>query len=762
MAVVTNTYADTAHPGDITAVTDPNGNSTTITYDTYGNRTSVTDALGRTPATGYDVLGRTTSTTTASGKTTTFTYNTAGLLATVTDPLGKISTFTYDAAGNKTAATDRLGHTTTYTYDALGRHTATTAPDTSTTSSGYDNDGNLTSQTDQNAHVTSHAYDSRNRLTSTADGLNRTTSYAYDAAGQLTGKTDPSARTTTISYNTAGDKTGTSYSDGVTPNETFTYTALHQPATITDGTGTTTSYDSLGRLISRTNGAGKNITNGYDLAGNLTTQTYPNGQTVTRTYDAANNPTALTDWLNNTTTFTTTADSQPASTGYANGVTAATTYDNAGLATAVTATTATATLATFNYTRNDNGNLTTATTAGISQPAESYGYTTRDQLATINTSGYSYDPTGNPTTLATGATLAYDAANQTTQFTLGGTTTPITNDNQGNRLTGPTPGGATAAYTWNQANRLTASNGTTFTYDTNGLRASRTPASGPAQTYTWDTTQTVPLMLADGTINYIYDTAGNPVEHIDATGAVHYYQHDQYGSTRLLTDSTGAETATYTYDANGNLTNKTGTADTPLRWNGQAQDADSGLYYLRARYYDPTTAQFLSTDPLASMTRAIYTYADNNPLNRTDPLGLYSNPFSQESSSSRATTSACNSIGTIRPSASDPYANAQWYGGFGGTLCLIGCVHASFNWGQNGLYFGYGGGIGIRAEASVGAFGGYGVLAPEGNVSVECAGFLGPGRFAGVNLTPFGAYAGGGFGIGGGCSMNWANYNKIL
>ena len=50
VAVVTNTYADTAHPGDITAVTDPNGNSTTITYDTYGNRTSVTDALGRTTA----------------------------------------------------------------------------------------------------------------------------------------------------------------------------------------------------------------------------------------------------------------------------------------------------------------------------------------------------------------------------------------------------------------------------------------------------------------------------------------------------------------------------------------------------------------------------------------------------------------------------------------------------------------------------------------------------------------------------------------
>lgn len=628
-AVVTNTYGDSARPGDITSVTDPNGNATTFVYDTYGNPTSVTDAVGRTTATAYDILGRKTSTTTPSGKTTTFAYNTAGFLETVTDPLGKVTTFAYDSAGNKTSVIDPLGHTTTYIYDALGRHTVTTAADNTTTSSGYDNDGNLTSQTDQNAHTTSYTYDSRNRLTSSKDGLNRTTTYAYDAAGQLTGKTDPSTRTTTISYNTAGDKTGVSYSDGVTPNETFTYTALHQPASVTDGTGTTTmSYDSLGRLTSRTSGAGKNISYAYDLAGNITGQTYPNGQTVTRTYDTANNLTSLTDWLNNTTTFTTTTDSQPATTAYANGVTATVTYDNAGRTTDVTAATATTTLASFTYTRSDNGNLTSAATTGVTQPVESYGYTDRDQLATINTTGYSYDPTGNPTTLASGATLSYDAANQPAQHTLSGTTTPITHDNQGNRLTGPAPTTGTSTYTWNQANRLKTANGTTFTYSADSLRASRTPATGPTQTYTWDTTQSVALMLTDGSLSYIYDAAGNPIEHIDSNGAVHYYQQDQYGSTRLLTDGTGSVSATFTFDPYGNLTAKTGTADTLLRWNGQAQDADTGLYYLRARYYDPTTAQFLSVDPLAAITKAIYSYANNNPLNESDPLGLWSwNPL---------------------------------------------------------------------------------------------------------------------------------------
>ena len=128
----------------------------------------------------------------------------------------------------------------------------------------------------------------------------------------------------------------------------------------------------------------------------------------------------------------------------------------------------------------------------------------------------------------------------------------------------------------------------------------RTPAGGATAHYAWDVHGPVPLTLTDGSTSYLYDDAGNPVEQIDTIGTALYYQHDQYGSTRVLTDSTGAVAATYTYDANGNLTGNTGTADTPLRWNGQVQDADTGLYYLRARYYDPQTAQFITVDPLAS------------------------------------------------------------------------------------------------------------------------------------------------------------------
>ena len=160
-----------------------------------------------------------------------------------------------------------------------------------------------------------------------------------------------------------------------------------------------------------------------------------------------------------------------------------------------------------------------------------------------------------------------------------------------------------------------------YVYDGDGLRASHT-AGGSTQHFAWSLASKVPLLLTDDAVAYLYDDAGLPVEQIDSSGASLYFQHDQYGSTRMLTDSAGAAVATYTYDPYGNLTSKTGTADTALRWNGQYQDTDTGLYYLRARYYDPLTAQFLTVDPLVALTQQTYAYAGDNPLTFVDPLGL--------------------------------------------------------------------------------------------------------------------------------------------
>ena len=162
-----------------------------------------------------------------------------------------------------------------------------------------------------------------------------------------------------------------------------------------------------------------------------------------------------------------------------------------------------------------------------------------------------------------------------------------------------------------------------YAYNGDGLRMQKTlSSSAPSAYYTWDVSGSLPLLLQDGTNTYVYGPNGLPVEQVSTSGSVvTYLHHDQLGSTRALTDATGAVVGTYTFDAYGNTVLHSGSTTTPLVYAGQYQDAESGLYYLRARYYDPTSAQFLSRDPVTATTRSPYGYVYGNPLNRTDPSG---------------------------------------------------------------------------------------------------------------------------------------------
>lgn len=121
---------------------------------------------------------------------------------------------------------------------------------------------------------------------------------------------------------------------------------------------------------------------------------------------------------------------------------------------------------------------------------------------------------------------------------------------------------------------------------------------------------------------FIYGPNSLPIEQINtSTGTVSYLHHDQAGSTRLLTGSTGTVTGKCTYSAYGTPTCE-GTATTPVGYAGQYTSSDTGLIYLRNRVYDPATAQFLTVDPLEKFTGAPYNYAEDNPLTFDDPQGL--------------------------------------------------------------------------------------------------------------------------------------------
>ena len=123
-------------------------------------------------------------------------------------------------------------------------------------------------------------------------------------------------------------------------------------------------------------------------------------------------------------------------------------------------------------------------------------------------------------------------------------------------------------------------------------------------------TSDTPTRHRNASGHHIFNYGPNdmPVEQINnSTGTVSYLHHDQQGSTRLLTGSTGTVTGKCTYGAYGTPTCE-GTATTPLGYDGQYTSTDTGLIYLQARVYDPATAQFLTVDPAVSLTRAPYVY----------------------------------------------------------------------------------------------------------------------------------------------------------
>ena len=120
----------------------------------------------------------------------------------------------------------------------------------------------------------------------------------------------------------------------------------------------------------------------------------------------------------------------------------------------------------------------------------------------------------------------------------------------------------------------------------------------------------------------MYGPGGLPIEQINnTTGTVTYLHHDQAGSTRLITGEKGEVTGAYTYGPYGATEGRTGTATTPLGYDAQYTSPDTGLIYMRARTYDPATAQSLTRDPWVAITGEPYSYVGDNPLTFADPTG---------------------------------------------------------------------------------------------------------------------------------------------
>jgi RHS repeat-associated protein len=113
---------------------------------------------------------------------------------------------------------------------------------------------------------------------------------------------------------------------------------------------------------------------------------------------------------------------------------------------------------------------------------------------------------------------------------------------------------------------------------------------------------------------------------IDNVWTPSFYGYDGFGTVRQLTNTAGAVTDTFEYDAFGNAITHTGTTPNNYLYRGEQFDPDLGFYYLRARYYNPQTGRFMSRDPedgnpVDPATLHKYLYADGDPVNGIDPLG---------------------------------------------------------------------------------------------------------------------------------------------
>jgi RHS repeat-associated protein len=214
----------------------------------------------------------------------------------------------------------------------------------------------------------------------------------------------------------------------------------------------------------------------------------------------------------------------------------------------------------------------------------------------------------------------YDQGNR--QLAFGAST--MTFDDNGNLLTQTDPSG-TLAYTWDARNRLTGLSGgsasASFGYDAFGRRAQKTIDS-VTTAFRYDGLDIVKETDGVGDVSYLRTLGIDEVLTRTDSAETGQYLADALGSTMALTDSTGGATTTYTHEPFGR-TAVEGTGINAFQYTGRENDG-TGLYYYRARYYDPGRGRFISEDPIgfAGGDIDLYPYVIGNPSRWTDPLGL--------------------------------------------------------------------------------------------------------------------------------------------
>lgn len=636
--------------GNLLSVTAPTVAGGTITSTTaYHSQWNipilVTDALGRqSSATVNAATGNISSTTDARNKTTTYGYATNGDLLSVTNPLNETTQFTYNTNGDLLTVTDPQSHQLKLTYDNYSRCTKmrdANGKEVNLAWNGVDQITSWTQLLNGTAYTSTPTRDLEGRVTSLLTGAGQRWEWAYDAMDRVTQVKNPLGQISTNTW----DRNGNVLSHTTPGNQKIEYTYgtadliqnikfrradgtiestvsvgydanTHLPTTLTDSTfgSYTWTYDSLDRTTGES-GPNGSLSWTLDDLGRRTSFQAPGQGAITYGYDAADNLTSVTQ-NGLAANFVYDALGRQSRQELPNGVATENTYNTAGFLTSVISRLNGTAFDTHTYQHDLAGNITQHTANGA---ATQYGY---DDFYRLTSS------------TATGANYAW------------------TYDRAGNRLT-QTANGTTTNYTYNTANRLTAVNGSPLTYDANGNLT-----NFGADTYGWNARGQLASLTRPGvSAAFGYDPLGRRTSKTingaataflfdgdaligEAVGGVasftlhgpsvdqpvarngQYFTPDHLGSVTTATDGTGAVTQRYGYSAFGETNQSTGLQN-PFQYAGRENDG-TGLYQNRARYYAPELGRFLSEDPigLGGGTNQ-YAYVGNNPINTTDPSGLW-------------------------------------------------------------------------------------------------------------------------------------------
>ena len=600
---ITTSQYDAA--GHVTQMTDKLGNIATYTYDANGNRTTQTvsrtqyngsgfspvttytyDASGRVTQTAvsnagsrsttYTATGKRATTTDELGRVTGYTYDALDRLVTTTHPDGSTETQTYDAENRRTSSTDAAGNTTSYQYDAVGRLARTTYADGSSASTTYDAAGNAVEMVDELGHVHWSAYDADNRLTSATDPTGATTQTQYDPAGNRAASIDALGHETSFAYDAMNRVVATTYPDGAA--ESTLYDALGRAVARNDALGRTTSYgyDAMGRLVSVTDALGQVTQYTFNGLGERTSQRDANGhRTIFKldSYTGRDVGRILPDNSQNTLTYD--LAGQLVTRVDFNGQATAYTYDPMGRV--LSRSYPDSSVVSFTYT--PDGRRATATDA---RGTTTYGYDSRRRVVQATYPDgrvlqYGYDAHGDRTSLT--ARIGSTALTTTTSYDAderpAGVTDPLGRvftlgyDPDGDQISMQYPNSTSTSYTYDARSRLT--NSTTvdgastvasfaYTLDLAGRRTQETDADGTVRGYGYDGIDRLTSETVAGSLSYAkvfaYDAVGNRLtQTTTGTGAASVtYAYDSR-------DRLSAENSTsYGYDANGNLTSKSGEA----------------------------------------------------------------------------------------------------------------------------------------------------------------------------------------------------------